>query len=92
MMVRVLGEGQYCVEGGTLDRLLQMEKRLEEAVVTNDETEFHAALNEVVSLLREEGESPHPGHLGESELVVPPADYTLAEARELLGGGEKEVH
>ena len=75
-----------------MERLLQLDERLEAAVRANDEGEFHATLNEVVSLLHREGQLPHPDHLGESELVLPPVDYTLDEARELLGEGEKVLH
>lgn len=84
MIVRILGEGQYDVADSTVDRLNRLDDEVEKAVDAGDEPAFQAALGELLKVVRTIG-APHAvDGLEVSDVVLPPADATLDEVRELL--------
>ena len=86
MIVRILGEGQYDVDAGALDRLNELDAELERAVEAGDEAAFAAALAALHDGVRAAG-SPHPADsLDESDLILPTAGASINEVRQLLGG------
>jgi hypothetical protein len=86
VIVRILGEGQYDVDAGQLDRLNQLDAEVERAVETGDEGAFAAALAALHDGVRGAG-TPHPADsLDESDLILPAAGASLDEVRQLLGG------
>lgn len=85
MIVRILGEGQYDVADSTVDRLNRLDDEVEKTVEAGDEPAFQAALGEMLKVVRTIG-TPHAvDGLEVSDVVLPPADATLDEVRELLG-------
>lgn len=85
MIVRILGEGQFDVPDSELDTLNVLDERLVTAIEADDETGFRAAAHALLGHVREAGSTPPPDRLAPSDLVLPPADATLAEVRGLLG-------
>ena len=86
MIIRILGEGQYDLSEDALPRLNELDSALESAVDSGDEEAFAAALAELLDGVRTAG-VPHPADaLDESDLILPPADASLEEVRELLSG------
>lgn len=84
MIIRILGEGQFDVPDTLLGRLNELDGAVEAAVEAGDETAFTAALGELLAEVRGVA-SPHAiDTLDESDLILPPADATLAEVREML--------
>jgi hypothetical protein len=84
VIVRILTEGQYDVADDALDRLNELDAALEAAVEAGDEAAFATALTELLDGVRSAGE-PHPADsLDESELILPPADATIDQVREML--------
>jgi len=86
MIVRLMGEGQWRVDDGVRDRIDELDAETERAVASGDEQAVQAALRAIHELVRISGEQLHHAHLGASDLVVPPADLSLGEARALLHG------
>ena len=85
MIVRILGEGQYDVADDALDRLNELDAR-RAAVEAGDEAAFARALTELLDGVRTAG-APHAADsLDESDLILPPADATIDEVRDLLSG------
>ena len=85
MIVRILGEGQFDVPDADLDRLNAIDDELIAAVDAEDESAFRAALDALLSAVREHA-TPHALEtLDPSDLVLPAPDATLAEVRDLLG-------
>ena len=85
MIVRVLSQGQYDVPDDRLVELNEVDERLVEAVEAGDEEAFATALGELLGAVVAGG-SPVPlDSLVSSDLVLPAADSTLDEVRELLG-------
>ena len=84
MIIRILGEGQYDVADDALPRLNELDAAVEAAVEGDDQEAFAAALSDLLEGVRTVG-VPHPADsLDESDLILPPADATLEEVRELL--------
>jgi len=84
VILRILGEGQLDVSDEALLELNELDDALINAVEKGDEGLFHTALTNLVNKVREVGNPVADDHLGPSELILPGADATLAEVRELL--------
>ncbi len=85
MIVRILTEGQYDVSDGALDRLNQLDSDLEAAVAAGDAAAFDAALEALLDGVRTVGVPRSADSLEESDVILPPADATIDEVRQLLG-------
>lgn len=84
MIIRILGEGQYDVAEDAIDGLNELDSSLEAAVESGDESAFASALTALLDAVRSAG-TPHPvDSLDESDLILPRADATLEDVRELL--------
>jgi hypothetical protein len=84
MIVRILGEGQFDVAEESLDQLNLLDSAVESAVEAGDQDAFVTALAVLLDGVREVG-APHDNDaLDESDLILPPADATIDEVRELL--------
>jgi hypothetical protein len=84
MIVRILGEGQWQVGDEHLDSLNSLDSDVEAAIKTGDTTAFATSLDALLSAVRRAGESLPDDSLEDSDLILPPADATLEEVRELL--------
>ena len=84
MIVRILGEGQLDVPGSALDALNALDAALHEACDANDAEAFDHAIGELLAKVREVGTPLPDDHIVASELVLPSADASLAEVKELL--------
>ena len=88
MIVRILGEGQYRLDDGAVERLNGFDNDCVAAVSDSDEARFRGAFDSLLSLVRSEGEQLGDDELEESDVILPPADISLEEAsREFTGEG-----
>jgi hypothetical protein len=85
VIVRILTEGQWDVPEGRLDRLNELDSALEKAVEAGDDTAFSQSLGALLHAVRTDGEPLADDVLHDSDLILPPADATIEEVRELLG-------
>ena len=85
MIVRLMGEGQYRIDDGLRDRLNELDGRAGEAMEREDEEELDARLQEMWDLVQAEGQPLPADDLSPSDVLIPPADLTLEETRELFG-------
>ena len=83
MIVRILSEGQYRVEGATLDKINRLDEELMDALTRDQADRFHELLHQVAGLVRSGAELSHE-HLVESDLILPADDTTLEEAKRLF--------
>jgi hypothetical protein len=86
MIVRILGEGQFEVADAELDRLNELDAAVEAEVDAGNEEAFSARLAELLDGVREVGAPLPDDSLEDSDLILPPADATLDEVREMLAG------
>lgn len=84
MIVRLMGEGQYRVDDELAAEVGELDREAVEALEAGDEGRLRSLLEAIGSVVKERGERLHDAHLGASDLIIPPADLTLAEARELI--------
>ncbi len=83
MIVRILSEGQYRVDGDTLEQIKKLDDQLMEALTANQADHFRELLTRVAELVRR-GTALDPEHLVESDLILPASDTTLEEAKRLF--------
>jgi PspA-Associated protein len=86
MIVRLMGEGQWHVDDSLEPRLQELDAATEHAVEAADPEALEAALAALGQAVRDAGERLDDDHLAASDLVIPPADLSLEEAREILHG------
>jgi hypothetical protein len=84
VIVRILGEGQFDLSEDALPRLNELDAAVESAVESSDEQAFATALAELLDGVRTAGVPHAADALDESDLILPPADASLEEVRELL--------
>lgn len=84
MIVRLMGEGQYRVDDELLGRLNEIDDAAAAAAEAGDAGELRRRLEELVAAVREEGERLDDSDLSPSDLIVPPADLSVDEARALF--------
>jgi hypothetical protein len=85
MIVRILGEGQYDVADAALERLNELDAALEAAIDNEDDAAFHAALGQLLDGVRSAGVPHDDDDIVASDVILPPADSSIAEVRDLLG-------
>jgi hypothetical protein len=86
MIVRILGEGQLDVPDEELDGLNTLDAELQDAVEAGDEAQFAGAMKALLEKVRTCGKPLPAEELVSSKLILPSADASLAEVRDLLSG------
>jgi hypothetical protein len=84
VIVRILGEGQLEVADDQIDALNELDSAVESAVESDDEAAFSTALAALLDGVRRSGKPVAEDFLDDSDLILPPADATIAEVRALL--------
>ncbi len=86
MIVRISTEGQYEIEDGVVGQLRELDNKAVAACNTGDEERFRAAYDELLALIRVHGRALPADQLEGSELILPPPDVSLEEARSEFSG------
>ena len=86
MIVRLMGEAQYRVEDGLTGELNELDSEAAAAVESEDEDRLHELLERMAALVRDRGERLDDAELASSDLMIPPTDLSLDEARDLFTG------
>lgn len=84
MIIRIATEGQYELKGSALEELDAADDALLDAVENGDAAAFARELSRVLAIVRTRGRRLDDRELKESDLVLPPPDTTLEEARALF--------
>jgi hypothetical protein len=88
MIVRIMGEGQYRLSEETIERVNGLDNAAVAAVDSKDEDAFHEAFEELLDIIRNEGEHLGDEEIETSDVIVPPADTSFEEAAaEFTGDG-----
>ena len=72
MIVRVMGEGQFRLEGDAVGRLNELDDRAQEALERDDESELDRYLEEMAALVKRDGER------------LPDDDLSPSDARQIF--------
>lgn len=86
MIVRILEQGQYRLNDDQHARLNELDNAVAAAVATGDEAGFHSSFEALLEFVRGQGERVGDAELVTSDVVLPHAEITLAEASEAFAG------
>ncbi len=84
MIVRILTENQYRLDDAHLPTIAKLDNELEAAASKGDEAQFSSLLNQLIRFIREQGEVLPYEELATSQLLIPPPDMQMAEARKFF--------
>jgi hypothetical protein len=79
-----MGEGQYTIDDSVREQLNALDDEAMAALEANDEERLDAKLQEMWDVVQSGGEPLAPDDLTPSDILIPPADLTLEETRELF--------
>jgi hypothetical protein len=85
VIVRISGEGQYELDNGRREELNGLERSVIDAVEAGDGDDFPAAYAALLDDVRS-GRRVADDELVPSDVILPPADITFAEAGEEFTG------
>jgi hypothetical protein len=86
VIVRIMGEGQYRLPAEAVGRVNELDNAVVAAVNDDDEDAFHIAFEEMLDLIRPEGEHLADEEIENSDVIVPPSDTSMVEAAEDFTG------
>jgi hypothetical protein len=86
VIVRISNEGQYRLDDSLHHRLNELDDAAVAAVEAGDEDRFHEAFEELLQVVRTEGEELGDDELDASDVILPPADLSFVEAGEEFTG------
>ena len=88
MIVRISSEGQYEVADADVEGLNALDNEAVSACEASDEASFRAVFDRLLDYVRTKGTLVGDDELFGSDIILPPADVSLAEARtEFQGDG-----
>jgi CBS domain-containing protein len=86
VIVRIMGEGQYRLGQDCVARVNALDNTVVEAVENDDEDAFHVAFEEMLEVIRSEGEHLGDEEIETSDVIVPPPDTSMVEAAAEFSG------
>ena len=88
MIVRISSEGQYEVADADVDALNKLDNAAVDACEASDEASFRQVFGQLLDFVRTRGTALAADELVGSDIILPPADVSLAEAQtEFQGEG-----
>jgi hypothetical protein len=86
VIVRIMGEGQFRLDDDCVARVNALDNAAVQAVDADDEDGFHTAFEEMLDVIRNEGAHLGDDEIETSDVIVPPADTSFAEAAAEFSG------
>ena len=89
MIVRILNEGQWQLSDDAVRGLNSFDDAVEQAVTADDQDQLTSALHRLLDRIRVSGTRVPDEELEDSDLILPAADSTVEEVRQLLSESEE---
>jgi hypothetical protein len=86
VIVRIATEGQYELPDSETAALNELDNKAVGACASDDEEHFHAAFTRLLDLVRGSGRLLPDDDLQGSDLILPPPDVSLEEAKAEFSG------
>jgi len=86
MIVRLMGEGQYELNTAQVDELNLIDNNLVKIVDNDDEDAFRTEFKKIVDYVHSNGKHIPDDIIKPSDVIIPPVDITLAEAKSIFKG------
>ncbi|MBA2513534.1 MAG: hypothetical protein H0V26_04280 [Solirubrobacterales bacterium] len=88
MIVRIATDRQYRLPDDDAQRLNELDNAAVKAVEEGDEEQFHELFEQMLDLVRTDGQELEEDDLEGSDVILPPPDLTFVEAgNEFTGEG-----
>ncbi len=88
MIIRISTEGQYEIGDADVPGLNELDNAAVASCQSDDEARFRATYDQLLNYIRSRGHAVADDHLGGSDLILPPPDVSLEEAKtEFTGEG-----
>jgi hypothetical protein len=86
VIIRISTEGQYEVGDDVIEALNQLDNDAVAACDADDEERFRESFNKLLQFVRSEGRRLGEDELEGSDLILPPPDVSLEEAKSEFSG------
>lgn len=86
MIVRLMGEGQFEIDKRHVDEVNKIDNNIVKIVNKGDEKSFKTEFKKLTEYVRRYGKPISNDVLKPSDIIIPPADITLDEARKIFSG------
>ncbi len=86
MIVRLMGEGQYELDKKHADELNRIDNNIVRIVAKGDEKAFRSEFKKLSDYVRKNGKKVPHQVIKPSEIIIPPNDLTLEEAKQIFEG------
>ena len=88
MIVRIATEGQFELDQGDYEAVNDLDNQCVEAVEAGDEARFKQLFSQLIAMVRDKGRKLGDDELVHSDVILPPEDTDLEEAKlEFTGEG-----
>ncbi len=86
MIVRLMGEGQFEIDKKHMDEVNKIDNNIVKIVTKGDEKVFRSEFRKLNDYVRKFGKPVPHDILKPSDVIIPPADITLDEAKKIFKG------
>jgi hypothetical protein len=86
MIVRILHEGQFDIDGRDLDIINDLDNQLVAAVAAGNEQQFGTLFSTLLKTVREHGKPVPIDRFVESDIILPAADSSMEDVQHLFTG------
>jgi len=86
MIIRIMGTGQFEVKSSLFDELNTIDNMIVDCVQKGDAAGYQEKFSELIGLVLREGKKLPDDQIVESSVIIPPADMTITEARQIFTG------
>ncbi len=86
MIVRIATEGQYELDDAELEALDALDNETVAACNAGNQERFHETFGRLINYVRENGHRVPEDELGPSDLILPPPDVSIEEAKADFNG------
>jgi hypothetical protein len=86
VIVRIATEGQYELSDDDVPALNELDNEAVAACGAGDEQQFHAVFGRLLEFVRSNGRPVPEDELAPSDLILPPPDVSLEEAKAEFSG------
>ena len=86
MIIRIATEGQYELSDESRAGLGELDNQVVAACQSDDEQQFRAAFSRLLEFVRTEGRRVSEDELVGSDLIIPPPDVSVQEAKAEFSG------
>lgn len=86
MIIRILHEGQFDLDGDDLDALNQIDNLMVAAIEAQDQVRFRDLMDRMHRIVHERGKEVPVDVIRESDIILPDPDSSMDEVRDLFTG------